>query len=73
MAELAQQLETEGRQPYVIPVGGYHYNDVVMSFNMGQQRRLSGNIGGPVDESKWLRPTNVLTSRFFKLGAKFDF
>lgn len=29
----------------VIPVGGYHYNDVVMSYNMGQQRRLSGNIG----------------------------
>ena len=28
-----------------IPVGGYHYNDVVMSYNMGQQRRLSGNIG----------------------------
>jgi len=27
-----------------IPVGGYHYNDVVMSYNMGQQRRLSGNI-----------------------------
>ncbi|HEX8031972.1 MAG TPA: DUF5916 domain-containing protein [Vicinamibacterales bacterium] len=29
----------------VIPIGGYHYNDVVMSYNMGQQRRLSGNIG----------------------------
>jgi hypothetical protein len=28
-----------------IPVGGYHYNDVVLSYNMGQQRRLSGNIG----------------------------
>jgi len=28
-----------------IPVGGYHYSDVVMSYNMGQQRRLSGNIG----------------------------
>ncbi len=25
--------------------GGYHYNDVTMSYNMGQQRRLSGNIG----------------------------
>jgi hypothetical protein len=29
----------------IIPVGGYSYNDVVMSYNMGQQRRLSGNIG----------------------------
>ena len=29
----------------VIPVGAYHYNDMVMSYNMGQQRRLSGNIG----------------------------
>jgi hypothetical protein len=28
-----------------IAVGGYHYNDVLMSYNMGQQRRLSGNIG----------------------------
>jgi len=28
-----------------IPVGGYHYSDVAMSYNMGQQRRLSGNIG----------------------------
>ena len=29
----------------VIPIGGYHYNDFSMSYNMGQQRRLSGNIG----------------------------
>lgn len=28
-----------------IPVGGYHYNDVVVRYNMGQQRRLSGNVG----------------------------
>jgi hypothetical protein len=28
-----------------IPVGGYHYNDVSMRYNMGQQRRLSGNVG----------------------------
>lgn len=28
-----------------IPIGGYHYNDVVMSYNMGSQRRLSGVIG----------------------------
>ena len=26
----------------VIPVGGYHFNDVLVSYNMGQQRRLSG-------------------------------
>ena len=29
----------------VIPVGGYHYNDVLMSYNIGAQRRLSGTIG----------------------------
>jgi hypothetical protein len=34
----------------VIPVGGYHYNDVVMSYNMGQQRRLSGNVGVQLGE-----------------------
>ena len=28
-----------------IPVGGYHYNDVTMSYSLGAQRRLSGNIG----------------------------
>jgi hypothetical protein len=35
---------------HVIPVGGYHYNDVVMSYNMGQQRRLSGNISAQLGE-----------------------
>jgi hypothetical protein len=35
---------------HVIPVGGYHYNDVSMSYNMGQQRRLSGNIGVQLGE-----------------------
>jgi hypothetical protein len=35
---------------HVIPIGGYHYNDVVMSYNMGQQRRLSGNIGAQIGE-----------------------
>jgi hypothetical protein len=34
----------------VIPVGGYHYNDVSMSYNMGQQRRLSGNVGMQLGE-----------------------
>jgi hypothetical protein len=28
-----------------IPHGGYHYNDVTISYNMGQQRRVSGNVG----------------------------
>ncbi|MBY0494970.1 MAG: carbohydrate binding family 9 domain-containing protein [Cyanobacteria bacterium] len=28
-----------------IAAGGYYYNDVLLSYNMGQQRRLSGNIG----------------------------
>ena len=28
-----------------IPAGGYHYNDVSMSYSMGQQRRFSGNVG----------------------------
>lgn len=30
---------------YPIPVGGYHYNDMSLRYNMGQQRRLSGNVG----------------------------
>jgi hypothetical protein len=34
----------------VIPVGGYHYNDVTMNYNMGQQRRLSGNVGAQLGE-----------------------
>ena len=29
----------------IIPIGGYHYNDVIMTYAMGQQRRLSGNVG----------------------------
>ena len=33
-----------------IPVGAYHYNDVGFSYNMGQQRRLSGNIGVQLGE-----------------------
>ena len=28
-----------------IPAGGYHYNDVLVSYNMGTQRRLSGTVG----------------------------
>ncbi|MFM8535189.1 MAG: hypothetical protein ACKOEC_16630, partial [Acidimicrobiia bacterium] len=28
-----------------IPAGGYHYNDMSVRYNMGQQRRFSGNIG----------------------------
>ena len=28
----------------VIPPGGYHYNDARVSYSMGQQRRLSGNV-----------------------------
>jgi hypothetical protein len=34
----------------VIPVGGYHYNDMSVSYNMGQQRRLSGTISGQFGE-----------------------
>jgi hypothetical protein len=33
-----------------IPVGGYHYNDVLMSYTMGNQRRLSGNVGVQLGE-----------------------
>jgi hypothetical protein len=33
-----------------IPAGAYHYNDVGVSYNMGQQRRLSGNIGVQLGE-----------------------
>jgi hypothetical protein len=35
---------------HAIPIGGYHYNDMTMSYNMGQQRRLSGNIGVQLGE-----------------------
>ncbi|MEO8679541.1 MAG: DUF5916 domain-containing protein [Vicinamibacterales bacterium] len=28
----------------VIPVGGYHYNDATVTYAMGQQRRMSGNV-----------------------------
>ena len=35
---------------HVIPIGGYHYNDVLLSYNMGQQRRLSGNIGAQLGQ-----------------------
>jgi hypothetical protein len=35
---------------HVIPVGGYHYNDMLMSYSMGQQRRFSGTIGGQFGE-----------------------
>ena len=30
------------RRDVTIPIGGYHYNDVLCRYNMGQQRRLSG-------------------------------
>lgn len=34
----------------VIPIGGYHYNDATVSYNMGQQRRLSGNVALNIGE-----------------------
>ena len=34
----------------MIPVGGYHYNDARITYNMGQQRRMSGNISLQVGE-----------------------
>ena len=30
--------------------GGYHYNDVAITYSMGQQRRLSGKIGVQLGE-----------------------
>jgi hypothetical protein len=33
-----------------IPIGGYHYNDVLMSYTIGAQRRLSGNVGVQLGE-----------------------
>jgi len=35
---------------HTIPVGGYHYNDMSMSYNMGQQRRFSGNVSAQLGE-----------------------
>jgi hypothetical protein len=40
-------------RPYpgrAIPVGGYHYNDVSLRYNMGQHRRFSGNVGVQLGE-----------------------
>ena len=31
------------------------------------------NTFSTLNSSQWLRPTNVLQSRFFKIGAQFDF
>jgi hypothetical protein len=46
--------------------------DVFNVFNSSWPFTVSSTYAaGPT--SQWLRPTNVLTSRFFKLGAKFDF
>lgn len=33
-----------------IPIGGYHYNDMNIRYNMGQQRRFSGNVAVNVGE-----------------------
>ena len=33
-----------------IPVGGYDFNDAVIAYNFGQQRRLSGNVSLQVGE-----------------------
>jgi len=33
-----------------IPIGGYHYRDISASYSMGQQRRLSGNLGVQIGE-----------------------
>ena len=33
-----------------IPIGGHHYNDVLLRYNMGQQRRFSGNLGVQLGE-----------------------
>jgi hypothetical protein len=33
-----------------IPVGGYSYDDAIVSYNFGQQRRLSGNVSLQVGE-----------------------
>ena len=51
---------------HVIPVGGYHYNDVVMSYNMGQQRRLSGNIAVQLGEyySGTIQSVSFSSARF---------
>lgn len=34
----------------VVPPGGYHYNDMSVRYNMGQQRRLSGNLSVQLGE-----------------------
>jgi hypothetical protein len=51
---------------HVIPVGDYHYNDVAMSYSMGQQRRLSGNIAVQLGEyySGTIRSISVSSARY---------
>jgi hypothetical protein len=46
--------------------------DVYNLFNSSWPFTVSSTYA-PTATNQWLRPTNVLTSRFFKLGAKFDF
>jgi hypothetical protein len=46
--------------------------DVYNVFNSSWPFTVSSTYA-PTTTNQWLRPTNVLTSRFFKLGAKFDF
>ena len=40
---LLRPFTPSGGKP--IPAGGYHYNDVFVSYSMGQQRRFSGHVG----------------------------
>jgi hypothetical protein len=46
--------------------------DVYNLFNSSWPFTVNSNYSTAAS-SQWLRPTNVLMSRFFKLGARFDF
>lgn len=49
-----------------VPAGAYHYNDMAVRYNMGQQRRLSGNIGVVIGEyySGTIRTLSFSQGRF---------
>ena len=46
--------------------------DLYNAFNSNWPFTLNSNFSTAAT-SAWLRPTNALQSRFFKVGAQFDF
>jgi hypothetical protein len=47
--------------------------DIYNVFNSSWPYTVTSTYSTSPTMSQWLRPTNVLQSRFFKLGAQFSF